>query len=263
MSRLHGQLCDALKAAFRLLRKLIAVGQDRARLLAFLSGPGATKQHVTAAGAPDATPAMIAFVAALRPTRVGIDSSEIEACGRMRMLACEVCASLYQLQPDETVAALRSILTSSDASLHQMPLVGSATNPSIISPAVADILHLTSHISHLTPHTSYLTPHISHLTPHISHLTPHISHLTSYILHLTSHTSHLTPHILHLTSYRWAPPRTPWRSSLCLMGTSSYSPPQHRLSKDTGSPLAMPPPRRTPPPRFYAIPFQQAVRALL
>ena len=148
-SRRRAHLRDALKSTFRLLKlvvRLVPISHDPAqphpavtpadaptavdmrRLVAFLAPPAAATAALAAA--PPSTPPSpppscmhLALLATLRPTRVGFDASDLEACERMRTLACELCGELHARQPDEMVATLRALLDQPDASLHQRALV--------------------------------------------------------------------------------------------------------------------------------------------
>jgi len=129
-SRRRAHVREALKSAFRLLRKLIAEapaqpGGMSARLSAFLV-PSVDAAPSSAPGATSSLPLScmhLALLATLRPTRVGFDASELEACGRMRVLACELCGELHARQPEQMVEELRALLQQEDSNLHQRPLV--------------------------------------------------------------------------------------------------------------------------------------------
>ena len=133
------RLRDALKAAFRLIKHLVREAPPgRAlpeRLHAFLEPPplpdGGAAARSCAGGAAcdgdDASPARVALLAALRPTRCGFDASQIESCGRMRRLACELYGLLHVRQPDEMVAKLSVLLRESDANLQAIELLSPST----------------------------------------------------------------------------------------------------------------------------------------
>ena len=122
----HAYLRDALKSAFRLFKHLVLESTAHApmppRLITFLTPPPSSA-FGAATISRDAAPARVALLAALRPTRIGFDASQIETCSRMRMLACELLALLHARQPDEMVAALRQLLTDRDANLQEIRLL--------------------------------------------------------------------------------------------------------------------------------------------
>ena len=116
---LHAAARDALKAGFRLLNDL-------------LNGPAKADGRLDAllaahADAPAATARQCALLAALRPTRLGFEPSEVEECKRMRSVAVALLGALHRRAPaalEEEVRALHAADAAADPAALQPGAAG-------------------------------------------------------------------------------------------------------------------------------------------
>ncbi|KAL1530268.1 hypothetical protein AB1Y20_001180 [Prymnesium parvum] len=101
-------LRDCLKGAFRLILKLLR-GARSDRRLSIVWGEGHATGRLSVVRA--------ALFAVLLPGKLCFDSSEADACARIRSLGCEIVDELYQRENALVLPPLRSILSEAKANL--------------------------------------------------------------------------------------------------------------------------------------------------